>query len=151
MVKIPTATDVIQRLQSKGLKVTPQRAAVYANLLCRNDHPTVEEILSDLNSELPVSSKATIYTALTALREVGLVREVLLSEGVTRYDANIEQHHHFRCRACGAINDLAWEIFNAPQLQKLNDGFKVESYEVTVCGLCREVPRSAVLLIRGLK
>ncbi|MDF5722132.1 MAG: Fur family transcriptional regulator [Rhizonema sp. PD37] len=142
MVKIPPATDVIQRLQSKGLKVTPQRAAVYANLLSRSDHPTVEEILSDLNSDLPVSSKATIYTALTALREVGLVREVLLSEGVTRYDANIDQHHHFRCRACGGINDLAWEMFKAPQLQQLNDAYKVESYEVTVCGLCPSCAKS---------
>ena len=137
MVKILPATDVVQRLQSKGLKVTPQRAAVYANLLSRSDHPTVEEILSDLNSDLPVSSKATIYTALTALREVGLVREVLLSEGVTRYDANIDQHHHFRCRACGVIHDLAWKMFNAPQIQQLNDRFKVESYEVTVCGFCQ--------------
>ena len=137
MVKILSATDVIQRLQSKGLKVTPQRAAVYANLLGRSDHPTVEEILSDLNSDLPVSSKATVYTALTALREVGLVREVLLEEGVTRYDANVDLHHHFRCRACGVIDDLAWEMFNAPQLQHLNNRFKIESYEVTLRGLCQ--------------
>lgn len=136
MAKTSQATDIIQQLQSKGLRVTPQRAAVYANLLARTDHPTVEEILSDLNSDLPVSSKATVYSALTALREVGLVREVLLQEGVTRYDANTGRHHHFRCRVCGAIEDVMWEAFHSPIAEQLRSGLQVETYEVTVYGVC---------------
>lgn len=130
------ASNIVRQLQAKGLRVTPQRAAVYANLLARDDHPTVEEILSDLNSNLPVSSKATVYTALSALREVGLVREVLLEEGITRYDANTKQHHHFRCRTCGVIEDLSWETFQAPQLSHVRSGLQVDTYEVTVHGLC---------------
>ena len=128
--------DVVQQLQAQGLRVTPQRAAVYANLLARTDHPTVEEILSELNCDLPVSSKATVYSALTALREVGLVREVLLEEGVTRYDANVQPHHHFRCRVCGAIEDIAWEAFNSPSLKQLRPGLQAETYEVTIHGVC---------------
>ncbi len=136
MAKTTSAIDVVNQLQAKGLRVTPQRAAVYANLLARADHPTVEEILHDLNTDLPVSSKATVYSALTALREVGLVREVLLEEGVTRYDAHIAPHHHFRCRVCGAIEDLAWETLNAPQLHQVRSGLTIETYELTVYGLC---------------
>lgn len=136
MAKTTQAIDVVNQLQAKGLRVTPQRAAVYANLLARADHPTVEEILNDLNADLPVSSKATVYSALTALREVGLVREVLLEEGVTRYDAHIAPHHHFRCRACGVIEDLPWETLNAPQLNQVRSGLTVETYELTVYGLC---------------
>lgn len=136
MVKSSRATDVVQQLQAKGLRVTPQRAAVYANLLSRADHPTVEQILDDLNDELPVSSKATVYSALAALREVGLVREVLLEEGVTRFDAHVAPHHHFRCRCCGAIEDLDWEIFAAPRLDQLQSRLQVETYEVTLHGVC---------------
>ncbi|MFM2303618.1 MAG: hypothetical protein RLZZ135_1028, partial [Cyanobacteriota bacterium] len=87
--------DIVQTLKAKGLRVTPQRFAVYANLLARDDHPTVEQILGDLNQYAPVSSQATVYSSLQALHKAGLIREVLLEAGISRYDAKIEPHHHF--------------------------------------------------------
>ncbi|MBD1216501.1 MULTISPECIES: Fur family transcriptional regulator [Aphanizomenon] len=130
------ANDIIKTLKNRGLRVTPQRFGVYANLLAREDHPTVDQILRDLNQEAPTSSQATVYSALQALREVGLVREVLLEEGVCRYDANIAPHHHFRCSCCGAIEDINWNTFPDLDLSQLRQGLKVERYEVTVEGLC---------------
>jgi Fur family transcriptional regulator, peroxide stress response regulator len=123
-------------MKSKGLRVTPQRFSVYANLLGRSDHPTVEEICADLNQEFAMSSKATVYTTLTALREVGLVREVLVEDGITRFDANMNQHHHFICQNCQAIADLAWEIFHPPLVSLLPVGLEVQTYEAKVYGLC---------------
>ncbi len=136
MVTSSTPTEIEQLMRAKGLRITPQRFAVYANLLSRTDHPTVEQILTEVNKNLPISSKATIYTALSVLREVGLVREVLLEEGVTRYDANVEPHHHFYCQTCGAIHDLDWKTFSTIQLNQLPEGMTAESYEVTVRGTC---------------
>jgi Fur family transcriptional regulator, peroxide stress response regulator len=130
------ADTLIQALKAKGLRVTPQRFAVYANLRSREDHPTVEQILNDLNHNAPVSSQATVYSALQALQSVGLVREVLLQEGVSRYDANVEQHHHFRCSLCGAIEDIDWDALPAMNLAKLRPGLRGETYEVTVHGIC---------------
>ena len=128
--------NVIQALRAKKLRVTPQRFAVYANLLGRQDHPTAEQILWDLNQNGPQSSQATVYSSLQALRDAGLVREVLLEEGVCRYDANVAPHHHFRCHACGEIEDIEWDKVSAVELRDLRPGLKVESYEVTVHGLC---------------
>ncbi len=130
------ANAIVQTLKSKGLRVTPQRFAVYANLLSRTDHPTVDQILTELNKDFPVSSQATIYSSLQALREVGLIREVLLEEGVCRYDANVEPHHHFCCRQCRAIEDIAWDAFEYIQLKSLRPGLRGETYEVTVQGVC---------------
>lgn len=130
------AHTIIQTLKSKGLRVTPQRFAVYANLLSRSDHPTVETILADLNRDFPVSSQATIYSSLQALREVGLVQEVLLEEGVCRYDANVDPHHHFCCHRCGAIEDIPWETFECVDMKNLRPGIQGASYEVTVRGWC---------------
>ena len=127
---------IVQTLKSKGLRVTPQRFAVYANLLDRADHPTAEQILRDLNRNAPTSSQATVYSSLQALRNVGLVREVLLEEGVCRYDANVERHHHFRCRNCGCIEDIPWQKFQDMSFQQLRSGLQVEDYEVIVHGLC---------------
>jgi Fur family peroxide stress response transcriptional regulator len=89
-----------------------------------------------LNQEAPTSSQATVYAALQALREVGLVREVLLQEGISRYDANVAPHHHFRCNCCGAIEDINWNIFPNIDVNQLREGLKVERYEVTVEGIC---------------
>ena len=129
-------SDIVKTLKEKGLKVTPQRFAVYANLLSRQDHPTAEQILLDLNKEAPTSSQATVYSALQALRDVGLIREVLLEAGVSRYDANVEKHHHFYCRECKAIEDIPWDTFPDVSLDKLRPGLKAQTYEVTVYGTC---------------
>ncbi|MBF2056192.1 MAG: transcriptional repressor [Cyanobacterium sp. T60_A2020_053] len=132
---IPT-DEIIQILRAKGLRVTPQRYAVYSNLLHREDHPTAEQILIDLNQEAPTLSQATIYLSLQTLRDVGLIREVLLEEGRCRYDANVDPHHHFRCRCCGNIEDIAWDSFANLSLHKLRSGLDGERYEVIVEGKC---------------
>ena len=132
------ADRIVQALKSKSLRVTPQRFAVYANLLGRRDHPTAEQILNDLNQVAPVSSQATVYSSLQALRDVGLVREVLLEPGICRYDANVAPHHHFRCQGCGAIEDIAWEQVQVNGGLQLRPGLQVNAYEVTVHGLCEQ-------------
>ena len=126
------ADQIVASLKSRGLRVTPQRFAVYANLLGRCDHP----ILSDLNQSAPTSSQATVYSSLQALRGANLVREVLLEEGVCRYDANVDPHHHFRCQSCGAIADIPWETLSSLNLKTLSPQWQIEGYEVTVRGLC---------------
>ncbi len=135
--KSSNATEIREVMKNEGLRITPQRFAVYANLLRREDHPTVEQILEDVNADIPIASKASVYSALTILREVNLVREVLLDEGVTRYDANVNPHHHFVCSDCGAIHDLEWQTFSCFDLNQLSDGLQAESYEVTVKGRCK--------------
>lgn len=136
MSSTSTPSEIVEILRSKGLRITPQRLAVYANLLERCDHPTVDQILADLNQGLPISSKATVYSTLSSLREAGLVREVLLEEGITRYDANVNQHHHFRCECCGAIVDVAWEAMRSPLSDRLPKGYSMSTYELAIYGIC---------------
>ncbi|MBU6228477.1 MAG: transcriptional repressor [Cyanobacteria bacterium REEB459] len=128
--------EIIRALKAKGLRVTPQRFAVYANLLHRCDHPTAEDILQDLNRVAPTSSQATVYSSLQTLRQVNLVREVLLEEGVRRYDANLKPHHHFRCQYCGTIADIAWQALAHLDLKNLKSGWQIQDYEVTIHGRC---------------
>jgi Fur family transcriptional regulator, peroxide stress response regulator len=134
---LQTSTDaIVQTLKAKGLRVTPQRFAVYANLLARTDHPTVEQLLVDLNQYCPVSSQATIYSSLQALRTAGLIREVLLEAGVSRYDAKVEPHHHFHCQECGSIEDIGWDALPVVEFDRLRAGLQAQAYEITVRGCC---------------
>jgi Fur family transcriptional regulator, peroxide stress response regulator len=132
------STDaIVLSMKQQGLRVTPQRFAVYANLLHRCDHPTAEQILTELNSDGPVSSLATVYTSLQALRGAGLIKEVLLEAGVGRYDAKTQPHHHLCCSACGSIEDLPWQTFADLDLGQVAAHFQAQAYEVVVRGLCQ--------------
>jgi Fur family transcriptional regulator, peroxide stress response regulator len=135
---MPQQEKIIHALKEKGLRVTPQRFAVYANLMQRFDHPTAEQILHDLNQRAPTSSQATVYASLQALCEVGLVRKVVLEEGVCRYDANVAAHHHFCCRACGKIEDVAWDDVQGVSMERVLSHLQVESYEMILHGLCED-------------
>jgi Fur family transcriptional regulator, peroxide stress response regulator len=141
MVAMNNINQIVKALKDKGLRVTPQRYALYANLLERSDHPTAEQLLLDLNGAGPRSSQATVYSSLLALREVGLVREVLLESGVCRYDAKVDRHHHFRCSCCGRIEDIAWESLAPVNLSQMPSHLQVDQYEVIVqghCGDCKD-------------
>ena len=135
---VPTFTPeaIAKTLKERGLRVTPQRLAVYANLLQRQDHPNAEEIFNDLNHIVPRSSQATVYSSLRTLLDVGLIREVLLEEGVCRYDANTNPHHHFRCKCCGTITDIAWEQFPGLTPEQMPPQLQVEQYEIILQGVC---------------
>jgi Fur family transcriptional regulator, peroxide stress response regulator len=138
----PSTDAIVKTLKAKGLRVTPQRFAVYANLLSRTDHPTVEQLLVDLNQSCPVSSQATIYSSLQALRAAGLIREVLLEAGVSRYDAIVESHHHFHCQQCGAIEDIGWDELPVVEFARLRSGLQAVTYETTVRGYCDRCNRA---------
>ena len=141
----PSTDEIVNTLKAKGLRVTPQRFAVYANLLSRTDHPTVEQILVDLNQYCPVSSQATVYSSLQALRMAGLIREVLLEAGISRYDAKVEPHHHFHCQECGSIEDIGWDALPVVDFDRLRAGLQAHSYEIIVrgcCDRCQTIPQS---------
>ena len=132
------STDaIVLTMKQQGLRVTPQRFAVYANLLQRFDHPTAEQILTELNNDGPVSSLATVYSSLLALRTAGLIKEVLLEAGVGRYDAKIQPHHHLCCNNCGSIEDLPWQTFANFDLSQVASQFQTQTYEVVVRGICQ--------------
>ena len=145
----PSTDAIVKVLKAKGLRVTPQRFAVYANLLARTDHPTVEQLLVDLNQDCPVSSQATIYSSLQALRTAGLIREVLLEAGISRYDAKVEPHHHFHCQDCGSIEDIGWDAMPIVSLDRLRVGLQAHTYEITVRGCCERCQAAVVCSSRS--
>jgi len=128
------------RLRDKGLRVTQQRVAVLEYLLATPRHPTAEEVGTAVNRLVPTASRASIYNVLHSLKKSGLIDEIVLGDAVARYDANLGRHHHFICRACGAVEDVPFETFQETPRPRLADGHTVEDYTVTLRGVC---PRCA--------
>ena len=141
MAKSEARTNVEARLREAELRLTPQRFAVLECLTRAGGHPTADEIVAEINRRFPRASRATVYNALKALRDAGLVREVLSQEAVTRYESNVEAHHHFVCRVCGRLEDVSPDAFDATPPARLEGGHSVETYEVVMRGVCAKCKR----------
>ncbi|HEY0174387.1 MAG TPA: Fur family transcriptional regulator [Pyrinomonadaceae bacterium] len=131
-----TRGNVEARLREAELRLTPQRFAVLEYLSRAPGHPTADQIAAEINRRFPRASRATVYNALKALRDAGLVREVATAEALTRYESNVEPHHHFVCRSCGGIEDVPAGAFHVPAPARVEGGHEVETIEVTLRGLC---------------
>jgi Fur family peroxide stress response transcriptional regulator len=131
----------IERCRKSGLKITPQRIAVYEILLSSPNHPTVEEIYEEVKKRYPFVSLATVYRTVETLEQMGLAKKVCYWGSSARYDANTEEHHHLICVKCGAIRDIY--IDREIDIPKELEGFKTEGYSVNIYGLCPKCKEEA--------
>ncbi|MDQ7038196.1 MAG: Fur family transcriptional regulator [Aquificota bacterium] len=126
----------IERCRQQGLKITPQRVAVYEILLKSENHPTVEEIYEEVKKKYPFVSLATVYRTVETLEQMGLAKKVCYWGSSARYDANTDDHHHLICISCGAIRDIYME--DRLSIPEELEGFRTEGYSVNIYGLCPE-------------
>ena len=103
MTNIPIA----QILQTRGLRPSPQRLAVYKYLCGVKTHPSVDMIYNELIKEYPTLSRTTVYQTLEALYNCGLIQR-FSDGGEMRFDADTIVHGHFKCTGCGKISDIFW-------------------------------------------
>jgi len=126
--------DLNERLTTGGLRLTPQRQQVYDVLIQKRDHPTAEEVFIRAKQAMPDISMATVYNCLDALVQCGLVRQVQLERGATRFCPNMEEHCHYYCDECGTVFDVA--LTGNSTVVPRPKGFKIDHYEIAVHGLC---------------
>lgn len=126
-----------QRLQEKGMKLTPQRFAIYQMLAGTESHPTADEIYQAIKPTFPMLSLNTVYYTLSSLKEAGLAWEVPVEHGPARYDANMDHHHHLICVGCGRIDDYYDETLDklAPSGADIH-GYEIHSHRVEFHGYC---------------
>src|SRR5262249_23640522 len=123
-----------QLLIEHGVKPTPQRVVITRSIIESKEHPTADDVHHAVKGKLPVLlSRATVYNTLNTLVAAGVIKELNVQTGRTRYDANLARHHHFVDVKSGKIVDIPWEL--VPELPaSLSGKYKVRSYEVTFFG-----------------
>jgi Fur family peroxide stress response transcriptional regulator len=129
--------DLIKYLKEKGYKVTPQRIAVYDILKNTKEHPSVDMLYSKLQPLYPTMSLATVYKSLEVFKELGLVQELNVGEDKFRYDANVNQHPHITCVACGKVEDVDNEmLFDLIEQVADKTGYKLINQQLYFFGYC---------------
>lgn len=124
--------------REKGLKVTPQRTAVYRALLETDAHPSAEMVFRTVRQVFPSISLDTVNRTLLTLTNMGVAFAVEGSGDAKRFDANLGAHQHFKCLKCKRIIDFHHKPFDQIDVPKnLRDRFTVLRKTVYFEGFCR--------------
>jgi len=125
-------------LKEKGLKVTPQRVAIYEAIVNLKNHPTAENIIEYIKINHPNISVGTVYKVLDSLVENSLLKKVKTEKDVMRYDAVLSNHHHLYCTDSERIEDYEDdnlnELINNYFENKKIKNFTVQNIKLQITG-----------------
>jgi Fe2+ or Zn2+ uptake regulation protein len=118
---------------------TRQRERLLALLRATDEHPTAAWLFERLRPEFPRVSLGTVYRNLEVLVQEGLIDEVAVPAGPSRYDANREPHHHFTCEHCGRIDDISLKLAD-DLARRVRRKYRLapRRFRVEFYGLCRD-------------
>jgi Fe2+ or Zn2+ uptake regulation protein len=131
--------ELTELFHEAGLRVTPQRQAIFRLLQGDATHPTVEALFDRARTEMPALSLKTVYQTVHDLEALGELHVLDLGTGSVRVDPNVEdEHHHLVCTACGRVRDLpvAYDDLQVPA--RYRRGFTVDDVVVIFRGRCEE-------------
>jgi len=118
---------------------TVQRQLVLGTLQKMRTHPTVEEVYAEIQKEQPTISKTTIYRNLRQLARSGMIAELYLPHDVERYDGNTHQHYHFKCTACGCVEDLEIDYLDGiDDAVREKHGISIDRHDLVFTGVCSD-------------
>ena len=118
-----------------GLKLTPQRLAIFEYLNGNRSHPTAEDIYKEVSKRFPTMSLATVYNTLDALIKKGSIRELTIEPGKKRFDPDTSAHHHLICIGCRAITDV-FEEFRPCIGECEKNGYEIIGTHIEFYGIC---------------
>lgn len=131
-------SDLLERLRTRGWRLTAQRRVVAEVLDGDHVHLTADEVHARAIERLPEISRATVYNTLGEMVSIGEILEVATDGRAKRYDPNAHHpHQHLVCSKCGMIRDVhphGDPLAALPAGERF--GFAVSEVEVTYRGLC---------------
>lgn len=128
--------ELQERYREAGLRLTPQRQAVFRALHDNTAHPTAESVHASVLADLPNVSLRTVYSVLGELAEMGEVLQLELGTGSFRFDPNTEPHHHAVCERCGTVRDVFVDHPDVRPADAQGDGFRITGTEIVFRGIC---------------
>jgi len=129
--------DLPELLRGASLRVTKPRVALL-DAIGAHPHADTESLIEAVRAEVPLVAHQTVYDALHALTDAGVIRRIQPSRSVARYELRVgDNHHHIVCRTCGVIADVDCAVNDTPCLTASDDqGFLIDEAEVIYWGYC---------------
>jgi Fe2+ or Zn2+ uptake regulation protein len=136
--------ELSERFRAEGLRVTPQRQAIFRLLHGNDEHPTVEALYDAARAEMPTISLKTVYQTVHDLESMGEVTLLDLGTGSVRVDPNVEHgHQHLICTRCNKVRDVIVDVGPLRLPAGVRRGFTVADVEVLFRGVCDDCARES--------
>jgi Fur family peroxide stress response transcriptional regulator len=126
-----------------GIKLTHQRFEIFREIAASAEHPDVDTVFRAVQARVPTVSQDTVYRTLWLLRDLGLATTLGPQGDGVRFDANLDQHHHYVCVGCGLVRDFESTDLNALRIpESVNRLGSIVEAHVEVRGLCARCQKS---------
>jgi Fur family ferric uptake transcriptional regulator len=127
----------MQTLRARGLRMTPQRRAIVAEVMRTQGHISPTALVHRVQGEMPGVNASTIYRTLSLLEEVGVLAHAHLEGGAEYHRAEEPAHVHLACSNCGAEEDLSiGETREIADLIVERHDFEPDLTHFAISGLC---------------
>ncbi len=130
------STDISQALKEHGITPTQQRMEIARVLLCRDQHLSAEQVLTQINDQSQQRhnsvSKATVYNTLGLFAQKGLIREVIVDPSRVFYDSNVSPHHHIYHVDEGTLTDIPVHQVEIARIPKIPNNTTIEGVDVII-------------------
>lgn len=125
-----------ERLRQAGWRATRPRLAVFRALRDLGGHRSADEVGEHLDARGQRLPRASVYNSLDVLRHAGLVMMADVGPGRALYEAADAWHHHFVCRHCDLVVDVACVTGTKPCLEAELAGAVIDEAQVIFRGAC---------------
>ena len=120
----------------KERRNTRQRALILETVQKHRDHPSAEQIYTEVRAISPRISRGTVYRNLKLLNETGSIRHMEMPDA-DRFDWRNDRHYHLRCTGCGRVIDVSIDYQEGlDQDLAEKTGYLVVFHHTTFEGLC---------------
>jgi len=134
--------DCIEIFHRHQLKITPQRVAIYRELLQSDTHPSADSLYQTVKKEYPNISFDTVNRTLLTFVSIGLATIVEIFGGPKRFDPTVTDHHHLHCIQCGKITDFHHSDFDCmDDPEDVPDNFRIIGKRIVLKGICNACSR----------
>jgi len=124
---------------TRQIRMTQQRQVILEELCKVTNHPTADEMYHMIRKIMPKISLGTVYRNLEILSELGMVLKLDVGGTQKRFDANVENHYHARCKKCGSVSDVHMPVSEDVEAEgQLCTDFKIERHSLEFVGVCAD-------------
>jgi len=119
MRKLKEETELFYTyLRQNGLKKTYQKDLILETFLNTEGHLSVEDVYALVKKRDRKVGIVTVFRTLKSLTACGIAREIMLGDGLTRFEHSYHHphHHHIVCTECNRAIE-----FISPELERIQD------------------------------
>lgn len=133
MQHFPLDKDQVRLLMRQHhISPTQQRLEIARVLFARPQHLCADQVLSLVNGDKALVSKATVYNTLGLFARKGLIREVIVDPAKVFYDPTITPHHHFYNVDSGTLMDIPADAVQLGELPPLPANTVADGVDVII-------------------